>query len=183
MSCWVREVCPILPPLDKDQAISPPTFMACIRWSQPGHIPKRSHGWKPNMTPFLPTTKPLSLNPLIIGPLPLYRLSIGLWCSGPCVLTLLSSIFVFFQSYIVSAVADWFCLVLLRVYSIRVYPLWKRVWALGLALFSFVFCLIFFSFSFLHFLLLTLSYFYMHFLLCLSFPLVWLFFPSRNSYH
>ena len=116
-----------------------------------------------------------------MGPLPLYWLGTSWWCSGLCVVAPLSFVFVFFHFHAVSAVADWFCLVLLRVYSIHVYPLWKRVWALRLALFSFVFCLILFSFSFMHFLLLTLSYFYMRFLLCLSFHLVWLFFPSLNS--
>ena len=47
-------------------------------------------------------------------------------------------------------------------------------------LFFFFFFLILFSFSFMHFLLLSLSYFFMHFLLCLSFPLVWFFFLSHS---
>ena len=50
--------------------------------------------------------------------------------------------------------------------------LWKRVWALGLALFSFVFFPILFPFSFTFFLPLALSYFFIHFLLCLSFPFI-----------
>ena len=65
--------------MDKDCATSPPTFMACIGWSQPSttsfgydiipaaYIPKRSHGWKPNIDPFPPTTKPHPLNPLDRG--------------------------------------------------------------------------------------------------------------------
>ena len=55
-----------------------------------------------------------------------------------------SSVFVIFYSHTISGIATWFCFVLLLVYSTRVYPLWKKVWALGLALISFVFSMIFF---------------------------------------
>ena len=58
----------------------------------------------------------------------------------------LFSVFVFFYSHTVSAVAAWFCFILLCVYSTCVYPLWKRVQTLGLALFSFVFFFFFFFF-------------------------------------
>ena len=64
-----------------------------------------------------------------------------------------------FHFHDVSIVANWFCLVLLHISSARVCSLWRRVWALGLAMFSFVFSLILFSFSFTHFLLLTLYIF------------------------
>ena len=44
--------------------------------------------------------------PLTVGPPPLYWLGIGWWCSSPCVLAPLSSIFVSFRSYAVFAIAD-----------------------------------------------------------------------------
>ena len=122
---------------------------------QQGIFPKKATAENQIQTPFPLTTKPHLLNPLIVGPPPLYWLYIGWQCSGPYVPTPLSSVFVFFYSYAVSAVADWFCFVLLHVSSARVYPLQRRVCALGLALFSFVFSLILYSFSFTHFLLLT----------------------------
>ena len=68
-------------------------------------------------------------------------------------------LFMSFHFHDVSTVANWFCLVLLHISFARVCSLWRRVWALGLAMFSFVFSLILFSFSFTHFLLLTLYIF------------------------
>ena len=105
-------------------------------------------------TPSPPTTKPHPLNPLTMGPPPLYLLGTGWQCFDPC------------------GIATWFCFVLLLVYSTRVYPLFYLI--------SFVFSMIFF-FSVMSFLLLDLYYFFMHSLLCFSFPLVWLFFPSCSS--
>ena len=76
---------------------------------------------------FPPTTKTHSLSPLTVGTPPLYWLGIGWWYSGPCVLASLSFVFVFFYSHVVYAIANWFCFVLLCVYSTSVYPLLKRV--------------------------------------------------------
>ena len=45
-----------------------------------------------------------------MGPPPLYWLGTGWWCFDPCVLVPLSSIFVFFRSLAVSAVANQFVL-------------------------------------------------------------------------
>ena len=138
--------------MDKDWATSPPTSMACIRWSQPsttsfgqdtipvGYIPKRSHGWKPNIDPFSPNhqTTP-SESPWLWVHLPFIS-----WVQVCGALAPNSTIFCF-----------------------------------GLLSFPCRFCrsrLALFHSS------VSLSYFFMCFVMCLSFPLVWLFFPSLNSY-
>ena len=123
------------------QVVQPSTTSFRKNVIQAKNFPKRSYGWKPKIDSFSLTTKPYHPNPLIVGPPPLYWLGIGWWCSSPYVLISLSFVFVFFHSHTISAVVDWFCFVLLRVYFAHVYSLWKRILSLRLALFSFVFFL------------------------------------------
>ena len=77
----------LLVQMDKDWATSPPTSMACIKWSQPSTtsfgwdtIPIRVYSQKKarletkHRPPSPPTTKPYPLNPLDRGPTPFSRL-------------------------------------------------------------------------------------------------------------
>ena len=94
--------------------------------------------------------------PLTVGPPPLYWLGIGWWCSNPCVLASLSSVFVFFHSHAVSVVVDKFCFILLHVFVLflHVFPV----------LFVISFGLAFLSIT--QFLLLTLPAVHCFFSLC-----------------
>ena len=137
--------------MDKTFGFLTPISLPYIEWSQPSttsfrqnvipvkHFPKRGFSWKPKIGYFPPSTKPHPLNPLTVGPLPLYWLDTGWWCSNHCVLAPLSSVFVFFRSHVVSAVIDWYCFILLRVSFACVYLVGKRAWAFGYVLFPFLF--------------------------------------------
>ena len=85
-------------PMDKDWRLPVPIPMACIKWPQPyaclfcvkchssKALPQKKPWQKPqNRPPFLSTTKPHPLNPLIDGQSPLYWLGKSRWCYSPCV--------------------------------------------------------------------------------------------------
>ena len=100
--------------------------MACIRWSshlQPllGKIPSQQ-GIFPKIDYFPPTMKPHSLNLLTTGPPLLYWQGINRWCSGPCVLVLLSSALVFFHSHVILCL--YLTTMLLAFLSLFIQPFW-----------------------------------------------------------
>ena len=138
---WSSSLLSPLASVDKGLGLALPTSMACIRWSQlsatsfrKNAIPTRHFSqkklWLESQNRlFHLNTKPHPLNPLIAFPPFLYWLGTSGWCSGPCVLVPLSSMFVFFHSYAISAVSCF------AVSSTRAYLPQKGAWASRFALF------------------------------------------------
>ena len=85
---------------------------------------------------FSPITKPQPLNPLTLGPSPLYWPGYKLVVLQP--LCAYYTIFVFFRSHVVSTIANYPCSILLCVSSARSYPLQKMAWTFGFVLFLFI---------------------------------------------